>query len=58
MQGVLIADGEGLCGDATTTDVAAVVYEETSGAVDRCVEGNLDLDAPAGAYKVDVLVGD
>ena len=58
LQGVLIADGEGFRGDASAEEVAAVVDEEASGAVDRRVEGDFDLNASARAEEVDALVGD
>ena len=58
LQGVLIADGEGLRGDAVAEQIATVVDEEASGAIDRRVEGDLDLDASAGAEEVDALVRD
>src|SRR5208337_1306098 len=58
LQGVLIADGEGFGGNAVTEQIAVVVDEEAGGTIHRCVEGNLDLDATAGAKEVDALVRD
>ena len=56
--GVLIADWESFRSDASAGEVTAIVDEEASGTVERGVEGDFDLDAPAGAEELDALVGD
>ena len=56
LQGVLIAGGEGLCSDAAAEQISTVVDKEASGTIHRCVEGNLNLDAPMCAKEVDTLV--
>src|SRR5271165_2544293 len=55
---VLIGGGEGLRGDAAAVEVSAVVDEEACGMIQRRVERDLDLDAPARAQEVYALVGD
>jgi hypothetical protein len=58
LQSVLIADGEGFSGDASAEEVTSIVDEEASGAVNRHVERDFELNAPARAEEVNALVGD
>ena len=58
LQGVLIADRKCFRNDALAKEVASIVDEEASRAVNRGVEGNFDLHASAGAEEVDALIRD
>ena len=56
MQGVLIADREGLRGEICAQQIAAIVNEKARGPVGRRIERDLNLNAAARAQKVDALI--
>lgn len=55
---VLVAGGEGFCGDAGAENVLAIVDEDAGRTVGWGVEGDFDFDAACGAEEMHALVGD